>query len=70
LFLLMTLGPAIALVTMQIRGRGMHHEWHATTPYTTVPDEHRWSLGCSTGVRRGRRDAVRAVSLVCAREAI
>jgi len=39
--------PAIhlaALAVMYLRGSGIHHEWYATAPYTSVPDEHQWSL--------------------------
>jgi uncharacterized membrane protein len=39
--------PAIhvaALAVMYLRGSGIHHEWYATAPYASVPDEHQWSL--------------------------
>ena len=35
----------LALGVNQVRAGAMHHEWYATAPYTSVPDEHQWSLG-------------------------
>jgi uncharacterized membrane protein len=39
--------PAIhvaAIVTMLVRGDGVHQDWYATAPYTSVPEDHMWSL--------------------------
>src|SRR6185436_11129009 len=40
--------PAIhlaAFVTTTFLGEGVHPEWYATAPYTSVPPDHHWSLG-------------------------
>jgi len=34
-----------AFVTTTFRGEGVHPEWYATAPYTSVPPDHHWSLG-------------------------
>ena len=39
--------PAIhlaAILTTLARGEGVHPEWYATAPYTSVPEDHMWSL--------------------------
>ena len=35
---------AAALAVNVIRGAGIHPEWYATAPYSSVPPEYRWSL--------------------------
>jgi len=34
-----------AIITTLVRGEGVHPEWYATAPYTSVPDANQWSLG-------------------------
>lgn len=34
-----------ALAVGMIKDGAMHHEWYATAPFTSVPEDHRWSLG-------------------------
>ena len=34
-----------ALIVSQLRDGAMHPEWYATAPFTSVPEEARWSLG-------------------------
>ena len=35
---------AAALFVLLVREGGVHPEWYATAPYTSVPPEHRWGL--------------------------
>jgi uncharacterized membrane protein len=34
-----------ALAVGRIRDGAMHHEWYASAPFSSVPEEYRWSLG-------------------------